>query len=112
MEEIKGLTGNPERASRIEEQMKFLEKIQDHYNPTTWTDMRIELVSLCYGHYLENTEQEEGKSLIDNPLVEYIMIHNPETEIMKNMLKVWISLVFNRANAQIDKIQRNIMIQK
>ena len=112
MEEIKGLTGNPERASRIEQQMKFLESIKDHYNPTTWTDMRIELVSLCYGHYLENTEQEEGNALIDNALVEYIMENNPDTEIMKNMLKVWISLVFNRANAQIDRYQKDIHIQK
>ena len=55
MNNINELAGNPERASRIKLQREFLDKIQDHYNEDTWTDMRIQLVSLCYGHYLEKT---------------------------------------------------------
>ena len=112
MNNINELSGNPERASRIKMQREFLSKIQDHYNEDTWTDMAIEMRALCFGHYLQNTEQEEGNSLIDNRLVKYIMIHNENTRTMKNKLKIWISLVFSHANAEIDKIQGNIMIQK
>ena len=106
------LTGNPERASRIKLQRELLERIKDHYTEEEYTDLQMEVRSLCYGHYLEGTDQEEGNALIDNEVVKYIMEYNNNTKTIKLILKNWISQAFNKANAEIDKIQGNIMIQK